>query len=395
MQSWLASVLYGGVDRLGGAGALLVLMGVVACGLAILVWSLTRPAGTVVPRLALAIVLLAIGVSYWTERPLTLGLVALCVALLCAEGRLHPRWLVAIFWVWVNVHGSFPLGLLALGALAFGRRLDGERPARELEALKWALLGCLIGGLNPLGPRLLVFPVELISKQGVLHNVIEWQSPAFTSQSDRAYLLLIVLSIVGLVRRPSWRAAVPLVVFVPLSLLSTRNIAVASIVVLPGAAAGLAGLGSLTGDVRRSTFRVAGATLVALGAIFGVGAVRSGPLDLHDYPAAAVDYARSAGLLAKGSRLVTQDFVGNYVDLVQGPQHETFIDDRFDMLPSALVDDYVVLLGGKPGWQRILDRYEASAVLWKRDTPLAQLLEESSSWTIVYRDGAYVIARRR
>ena len=49
-------------------------------------------------------------------------------------------------WLWVNVHGSFPLGLVALAALAIGRRLDGASPTVELAApLKWAVIGTALG----------------------------------------------------------------------------------------------------------------------------------------------------------------------------------------------------------------------------------------------------------
>ncbi len=36
----------------------------------------------------------------------------LTVTLLVAEGGLSPWVLVPVFWIWVNTHGSFPLGLV-------------------------------------------------------------------------------------------------------------------------------------------------------------------------------------------------------------------------------------------------------------------------------------------
>lgn len=68
---------------------------------------------------------LAIGGTLWSERPMMFGLLFLAVSLLAAEGRLRTGWLVLVGWTWVNVHGSFPLGLVALGALALGAHLDG------------------------------------------------------------------------------------------------------------------------------------------------------------------------------------------------------------------------------------------------------------------------------
>ena len=101
--------------------------------------------------------------------------------------------------------------------------------------------------MNPLGPRLLVFPIELLRRQDILSNVVEWQAPKFVHVGQRAFLVVLLLAIVALVRRPSWRAALPIVVFTAASLLGARNIVIASIVFVPGLARGLADIGTVTG----------------------------------------------------------------------------------------------------------------------------------------------------
>ena len=298
-------------------------------------------------------------------------------------------------WVWVNTHGSFPLGLVAVALLALGRRFDGESSATEWRAFRWAVVGTLLGGINPVGPRLLVFPIELLRRQDVLSNIIEWQAPKFTHIGQRAFLLLLLLAIVGLVRRPSWRAALPLVVFTAASLLGARNVVVASIVFVPGMARGLAGLGTISGDERRSIFRPFAAVLVVVG-VLAVVVAGSGPVyRLNGYPVAAVTWAQREGRLGPDARLVTPDYVGNYLESRYGTSVKTFIDDRYDMFPVSVVDDYLVLLHGAPGWEDVLDRNQASAVLWPTDQPLAQLLAESPRWQVVYSDQEFLIAEPR
>ena len=144
-----------------------------------------------------------------------------------AERGLPAPVLVPVFWIWVNSHGSFPLGLVALGCYALGSRLDGDRRPRELRALGWAIGGTVLGAVNPLGPVLLTFPLGLLGRQEALSAVLEWQSPSFATPYARAFLVLIMVAVVALVRRPSWRAAVPLVVFLALGLTAARNIPVA------------------------------------------------------------------------------------------------------------------------------------------------------------------------
>ncbi|MDP1804033.1 MAG: hypothetical protein Q8K72_02600, partial [Acidimicrobiales bacterium] len=111
VQSWLASWLYATVEALVGATGLRLLMGAVAAGLVAVAWRLTRPAASVVARLGIGVLFVGVGAGLWAERPLMLGLLALAAVVLVAEGGLDARWLVPIGWLWVNVHGSFPLGV--------------------------------------------------------------------------------------------------------------------------------------------------------------------------------------------------------------------------------------------------------------------------------------------
>jgi hypothetical protein len=396
VQSWLASVFYGAADKWWGPPGVLLLVAAVTTAIAALVWTLTRPAHSLISRLLIVAPLLVIGADGgWVERPLLFGLLSLCLLLLAAEGQLDPRWLLLTMWVWVNTHGSFPLGLVAVALLAIGRRLDHQTAATELRALKWAVLGTLLGGVNPLGPRLLVFPIELLRRQDVLSNVVEWQAPKFTTVGQRAFLVLLVLAILALVRRPSWRAGLPLVVFTAASLLGARNVVVASIIFVPGLARGLADIGTVTGDERRAIFRPMAAVLALVGVLATISAVNGPIYRLGGYPVAAITWAEREGMLHPDARLVAPDFVGNYIESRYGSAVKVFLDDRYDMFPETIINDYVVLNRGGPGWQEVLDRYGATAVLWPVDQPLGQLLAASPNWRVVYTDQSFLIAEPR
>jgi hypothetical protein len=396
VQSWLASVIYGAADKWWGPAGLLLVIAVVSTVLAALVWTLTRPAHSLISRLLIVGPLLIIGADGgWVERPLLFGLLALGIVLLVAEGRLDPRWLLPTMWFWVNVHGSFPLGLIAVALLALGRRLDHQSPLTETRALKWAALGTLLGAVNPLGPRLLVFPIELLRRQDILSNVIEWQAPAFVQVGQRAFLVVLLLAVVALVRRPSWRAALPIMVFTAASLLGARNIVIASIVFVPGLARGLADIGTVTGEERRPIFRPMAAALALVGVLAAVVAA-SGPVyNFDSYPVAAITWAEREGLLGPGTRVVSQDYVGNYLEARYGTAVKVFLDDRYDMFPETVVNDFLVLNRGGPGWQEVLDRNDASAVVWAVDQPLGQLLAVSPQWRVVYSDEKFLIAEPR
>jgi hypothetical protein len=387
VQSWFASVLYAGSDDLAGAAGIRLLTAITCGVLGWLAWRLTRPAASLIPRVLLVGAVLTIGASTWTSRPFLFGLVCFALTLLVAEGGLDPRWLVPIGWFWVNTHGSFPLGVVAIGLLAIGRRLDGERPATELRALKWSLAGIVAGGLlNPVGPQLLVFPVTMLSRSDVLSNIVEWQSPSFAEMWARVYLCLVMAGVVAIARRPSYRAALPMAIFLGASLLALRNANVAVLAFLPGIAAASAGLGSIDGAERRSLLRPVAAVLAIATPVLVLAACLPGDTDLRGYPTPALGYLDEHGLLEGGARVATQDYVGNLLEVEFGRDAASFIDDRYELHDRQLVTDYSALQSGLPEWGEALERYDIEFVVWERKTALGSLLLESPDWSVVYDD---------
>ena len=393
VQSWLASIVYAGVERLGGAEAIRLLVGLSTGVLALLAWRLTHPAKGLIVRVVATALAVGIGTGTWTARPLLFGLLFLCVTLLVAQRVLPAPALLPIYWVWVNTHGSFPLGIVALVVLALGTRFDGGNPEVELRGLKWAAGGTLLGIVNPLGLTLLTFPVHMIDRQELLSQIIEWQSPKFSTTWARLFLVLVALAVAGLARRPSWRAALVIVVFVPAALLAARNVSVASFVLLPGIAYGLSGVGRLEG-LRRSHAATAGVAVVAVMALaFGVRDLRQPSFDFRDFPVDAVTYLDQAGLVGPGSnsRIAADDRTGNFLELLYAGEARVFLDDRLDMYPAGVVEDYLTLRDGTPGWHEVLDRRGIDLVLWPRTRPLTELLLADPNWQLVYSDEAWVV----
>lgn len=395
VQSWLASVLYATVERLGGATGLRLLMGCTAAVLAGLAWRLTRPAESVVLRLALGAVFVAVGAQLWAERPLMLGLVALACVVLATDGALDPRWLIPIGWVWVNVHGSFPLGIVYVAVVAVGVRLDGARPTRELRVLAWLTAGVVLGAVGPLGPAVLLFPFELLQRQEILRNVIEWRAPTFDSLSQRMFLLQLGLASLALVRRPSYRSGLVVAVFGATALLGVRNLPVASLVLLPVLASAAPSWGAL-----RSTARTPFAGALAAGGLVVallLGGVRMGQRDfeLRGYPIDALAYLRSHEVDLTAHHLASKDLVGNLMELLDGPRGEVFYDDRFDMFPDAVSQAHLSLVQDGPMLRSNLARYDVELVLWDRTSSTGQRLIVDPSWRVLYADESWLVACER
>lgn len=390
VQSWLASVAYATADRLAGGNGIRVLIAALSALLAVLIWRLSRPGRTISARvLAVAATLVAGGVG-WGSRPLLFGLVCFALTMVIIEERHDPRWLVPLFWVWVNCHGSFPLGIVFIAVGALGRRLDGDDAKPDLRALAYGALGCVLAVVNPTGIRILVFPVELLQRQKVLSAVIEWQAPTFTSLWQRIFLLQAMAVIVLLPRlrqRYRYRFGLLFVVFFASALLGSRNITLATVVLVPILARELRDLGSLRADRRSAlnTAMVAFLGVVAVAALVGrLSATK--PFDLTSYPIASIDRLEEQGLLTPAHRLATRDFVGNYLEFRTRGKVPAFVDDRVDMLPVGLVDDEGVLLSGGRTWEEVLDKWKIETVIWERDKPLATLLSLSDKWERVAVD---------
>lgn len=392
VQSWLASAIYGLLDDVGGLGAIRLLMVATGAVLGLLTWALTRPAPSLLVRLALTGAGLYIGSVMWPHRPLLLGLVMFGLAVLAAEGRLDPRALLPIGWLWVNVHGSWPMGLVVIGCLYVGARLDGGPGTVEWRSMLWLGGGAALGALNPYGPKLILFPVHLLSRRDSLQGVVEWQAVDFSRGTDWVFLGLLMLAVVAIRRQPTWRATVPLVVFGAAGITGLRNVPLTVLAILPGLAAGLGDLGGIRAD-RRSPL----ARPLALLGVAGIGLAvvtveRTENFADDSYPVAADAWLREHDLDPATHRVIARELVGNYFEARYGATGTVFMDDRIEVMPAAVVDDHRALLRGEPGWEERLRRYEADAVLWEVDSALAELLELSPEWEVVHRDADWLVA---
>ena len=54
------------------------------------------------------------------------------------------------------------------------------------------------------------------------------------------------------------------------------------------------------------------------------------------------------------------------------PEQHVFFDDRYDMYPIALTDDYNKMLSLKPGWEQVLDQYRINIIVWPKDGAFVQ-----------------------
>lgn len=402
VQSWLASLIYAGLVDTVGDWSVRILNGVLCALIAGGTWAISAPARRLLPRVVLTGGVLVLGAGNWSPRPLLFGLLGLVALLLVLQERLPAPALIPIMWIWVNTHGSFPLAIVLVGAVGAGRMLDGFatttrrpglaalRPSRwlpqpETRVMAWTVGGILVGALNPLGPRLLWFPVHLLGRSEALEDVIEWRSPSFDRPAEWAFLLLVFAFLVALRQGAPWRSLLPGFVFTVMALLAVRNLNVASLVLVFCAAPmlGRSSWFTLDGSARGFSSRVVAVVSVGIMALAAAVAILEGPLDLRRYPMDEVDWLAERDLVATdGVELVHREVVGNYLGLRFGSEARVFMDDRFDFYPMQVIDDHDALLRGGD-YAEVLDRWSADVVLWEADSSFSAWLDEEVGWEIV------------
>jgi hypothetical protein len=399
VQSWFPEWTYGWADRIGGLELVVFEQAVLV---ALLVWLVMRLARTGSPlRTALAgLTAVGVGAALWTPRPLLFGLICMALLITIVERRRSPWLVVPVLWLWVNSHGSFPLGALWLGAVLVGAAIDRRALPRDTLRYVWAYLaGLAVSVLNPLGAKLLFFPLTLGEKKEAFTSIVEWRSPDFSRAGGYFALFFIVLALVILLRgRPGWRDILPVVGFIGAGLVAARNIGVLGVVLAPalGRAVMVArragGASRPAADSRVGVNRLVLMVLVAAFAVFTVRVVSASPLDLVGYPERAVQHLHDEGRLDAPHRLAEQDFIGNYLEF-RWRGVPVFVDDRFDMYPLSVSRDYEALLNGRGNSFEILDRWGVDTVLWQKKLPLVTILR-TAGWRDTYSDDDWVVLER-
>jgi tetratricopeptide (TPR) repeat protein len=360
-HEWGSELLFILLHRLAGVAGLVALkagMAVVLCW-AVYAAARVRGAAPAVAALVTGLATFIAGAHIWVRPHLLSWAAALLSLAVLRRARSAPGWLAALIplqIVWTNVHGGYVLGpVLILGWTAGEgfRRLQGELDARPLLTASAAVAAALACLVNPYGLELLRFPFQLTGSEVFMRAVYEWQSPFTSSYAGTTmfagFLLLGVLLVVGLVRRP--RAIDPCDAAILLGLLvlaaqMNRNVPFFALVAAPVAAALLSapdGGGGQSGAGRVVPLAVAvlvaaAAGIAAVGYPYAPGQYRPRGVGLGpSVPVAACDYLESRGL--RGNAFTTYG-EGAFVVWRLWPEVRVSMDSRNSVYGEELYRQY-------------------------------------------------------
>ena len=177
-HEWLSDLIYYGWVSLWGVESLVYWKWlVIVCTYAILQQALSRICGSQLAALVCAGVAAAIAAPFLDVRPHLYSLLMFSLLLYLLLGR-RPRTVVLtlVFLVWVNLHGGFFFGLMALAILLFPWRdlsLANFRGALLVGVV--CLLACV---LNPSGVGAFLYPLKYaFDDSSPFRQLGEWLSP--------------------------------------------------------------------------------------------------------------------------------------------------------------------------------------------------------------------------
>ncbi len=405
-HEWVAQwVIYQLVSST-GVGATTLVFGVLI-GLVWLIVERTLAAHGVGPwprALAVGAGALAV-VPFGGIRPLQFGL--LCAAAVLALLLWHRRtgtravWLVPLVFVaWANLHASFPVGLLSIGAIgadwAWRRlRLPGPGSARRTDIRVIVAVGALsVGALlvNPAGARLIAQPFWQWGLEVRRFNS-DWQPPEAGSLTWWLFVVFLVF-LGGAIAWGRGRISPALLVTMAVLLwagFGSRKLMVFAAVLAPMLLAEPLGNWpnvrvKAPAWVERSV--AAGVVGVALGlAVVFAPRTLAGPT-VTPMPAEARAFLSGSG----ATRVFNTYHWGAYLTWDLWPQTRTYADGRFDLFANGPLPAYLDVTSLGPGWEATLARIDPDAVLVQSSAPLVGALA-NHGWRVVFRnDVATVLA---
>jgi hypothetical protein len=410
---WLGDVILAAVMHLTGLKGLGVLLIVLSCAIMLLLYGYCcmRSGNCKAALLACAVVLPLIS-ECLTLRPQLLGYIFFVFTLICLEHLRHgsrwPQWALPLtFLLWINTHGTFPLGLMSIALTWLGSlrdiswgslRTECWQPLRRRRLEVAGVLSFLVLPITPYGWRVAISPLEYSLKLPLnLANIQEWQPLNFNDWTAKLLLGLLFVFLIAQItlRLQHQMEDLALFLFATYStLVHARFIIMFGLVFAPILAILAARWFSAYSPAIDKFALNFGLMAMAVAAmIWGLPSQRE--LDAKvaaDYPVQAVQYLQEH---PPSGAVFNQYNFGGYLVWSQGLQRGVFIDGRGDLYESAgILSDYLHIIEIQPDALSLLHKYNIQTCLISRGEPLATLLAEIPAWKQVYGDDVSVILTR-
>jgi hypothetical protein len=353
------------------------------------------------------------------------------------DSRRRLWYLPPLTLLWVNVHGGFVVGFALLGLyllsdlIRYVRCQDAEGLGilrTRLRTLAMVTLACLLASLvNPYGYALHVHVYRYLSSRWLMNHIDEFLSPNFHGVAQQCFVAILLITMVALAvvrSKPSLSRLFVLLFATYSGLYASRSLPVSSLllalIVAPLCTQAVAETSSnpnLSSRLRAwltrwqlFTKRVSRIELGFRAHLWPIAAVLFGLLvwsvparpgssqrmNAHFDPAHMPVQAAEV-IIQRGIRepIFAPDSWGGYLIYRLYPQNKVFVDDRHDFYGEEFLKDYLKAIRLTPDWDVFLQAKKVNWALLPVGSSLANMLEETSQWNVVHRDGTSVLLERK
>ncbi len=411
---WLGELLLASVEHAGGLRGLMALDLGLTIAILVALYSLAtvRCRNSKGACVACIVVLPLVYLSL-TLRPQMLGYLFLLITLIVLErfrlGHTGALWfLPPLFLLWVNIHGSFVLGLFAMGVywasglvnIHWGNleaRLWTAAERTRLELV--ALLILLALTLTPYGTQVCVYPLDMAFSQPVnVANIQEWQSMGFGDLYGKIFLALIIGVLVAQITlAPAWRLEelILAVVGIAGACIHIRFVLAFVPFFVPMLAI-IVARGFPPYDPGNDKYALNAIIILAVvGAnvwYFPTQKYLEGQVS-EKWPVRAVAYLRKHPV---PEPMYNTYGYGGYLIYQMSDVNKVFIDGRGDIYERVgVLGDYLTLARLGVAAPKLLDSYGIQSCLVAHDEVLRTFLENSPVWKKEYSDDLSVLFVRK
>jgi hypothetical protein len=346
-------------------------------------------------------------------------------------------YLPALMLLWVNLHGGFVLGFALLGlyllsaAIRYYRSRDGEESrslAQRSKTLGIVTAASLAASLiNPYGYELHVHVYRYLTSRWLMNHIDEFLSPNFHGVAQQCFVAILLITLVALAaarNKPSLSRVLALLLATYSGLYAARSLPVSSLlftlIVAPLWTQALTDarenenlslrLRAVVSRWQEFSGRVGNVELGFRGHLWPVAVVFLGLLvcahqgrlgatqwvhahfDPKHLPVQATDTIVERGIREP---IFAPDSWGGYLIYRLYPENRVFVDDRHDFYGVDFLRDYLKAIRLTPDWDKFLNEKHVNWALLPAGSALANMLEETTQWNVVYRDGTAVLLERK
>ncbi len=415
-HEWLSEVVMAALHRMSGLTGVVVFFSfLISLTYALLFRFLRIHERNIVSDVLIILLALASSQIHWLARPHIFSLLFMVVWYRILDEHQNDQKnrlyiLPAIMLLWVNLHGGYLTGFILTGVYFLGnfiryvREKEDEKvfAFRRVKYLGYAIAACLLLSLvNPYGYRILLFPFRLVTESYIMDNVNEFLSPNFHQPMPFKYLLLALVGVLAVSRKPLGFVEIVLVLlFLNMALFSARYIPLFAIIAAPvfsrQADSLLAGspesrwasslkkrgnrIAAIDASSKGYGWPVAGVLLVVFLAAAGRIEFR---FDGNIKPVAAAEFLEKEHI---DGHMYDNDEFGDYLIYAAYPKYKVFFDGRSDMYGAERLKEYIILSVPGSEWEKLVEKHDIRWFFIASNSILTRYLLQRPEWKLIYSD---------